>query len=255
MQQNSRRTEDAWTALTAELDRWHAAGRIAGFWWRDDDAVAPGPRLDRLLDLTAGRPLALAVIPALAERPLADRLADAPDVAVLVHGWRHADHAPAGAKKAEFGADRPRSVMLDEAGRGLDRLGGLMPDRLAPVFVPPWNRIDPDLADRLPAAGYRAVSAYKARAAGAGDRWINCHADPIAWKAGRGFVGDAAALSPVIEHLAARRTGTADPSEPTGMLTHHGVQDESVWAFLARFRDALDDHPAARFVSVMKGLS
>ena len=40
-----------WQALAGELDRWQRAGRRADFWWRDDDAVAPGLALERLLGL------------------------------------------------------------------------------------------------------------------------------------------------------------------------------------------------------------
>ena len=35
--------------LSRELARWRAAGRRARLWWRDDDARAPGPELERLL--------------------------------------------------------------------------------------------------------------------------------------------------------------------------------------------------------------
>ena len=48
-------TEDlaGWAALDAELDLWAAAGRVAGGWWRDDDAVAPTPALESLLTIRA----------------------------------------------------------------------------------------------------------------------------------------------------------------------------------------------------------
>ena len=62
-----------WDSLQAELDLWRARNRQATIWWRDDDAVRPGPALDRLLDLASRHdaPLALAVIPAAAETALA----------------------------------------------------------------------------------------------------------------------------------------------------------------------------------------
>ncbi|MEK9660397.1 MAG: hypothetical protein VW644_01455, partial [Alphaproteobacteria bacterium] len=40
-----------WDALAAELDVWAAAGRTATLWWRDDDADAASPALERLLAL------------------------------------------------------------------------------------------------------------------------------------------------------------------------------------------------------------
>ena len=66
-----------WDALQRELELWRAGDRQAAIWWRDDDAVRPGPALDRLLELSSRHdvPLALAVIPAAAEAPLAQRLA------------------------------------------------------------------------------------------------------------------------------------------------------------------------------------
>ena len=53
-----------WPDLLVELDRWEEAGLVAQFWWRDDDAVAPSPRLDRLMAVAESAPVALAVIPA-----------------------------------------------------------------------------------------------------------------------------------------------------------------------------------------------
>src|SRR5260370_330913 len=51
----------AWQSLMDELDRWPAG--TATFWWRDDDATAASPALDRLPALS-DQPLALAGIPA-----------------------------------------------------------------------------------------------------------------------------------------------------------------------------------------------
>src|SRR5690606_2061069 len=79
-------------AATAELARWRDEGLILPVWWRDDDAVAPTPALERLLEL-AGRfqaPLHLAVIPEPATSELAERLRTA-SAFVLTHGWRHAN--------------------------------------------------------------------------------------------------------------------------------------------------------------------
>ncbi|MDA0702442.1 MAG: polysaccharide deacetylase, partial [Proteobacteria bacterium] len=44
-----------WHAFSQELDRWAADGRRATFWWRDDDARAPGPALDALLHSAAAQ--------------------------------------------------------------------------------------------------------------------------------------------------------------------------------------------------------
>ena len=38
-----------WTDLVGEFDKWGEAGRVVTLWWRDDDAVTAGYRLDRLV--------------------------------------------------------------------------------------------------------------------------------------------------------------------------------------------------------------
>ena len=63
---------------------------------------------------------------------------------------------------------------------------------------------------------------------------MNAHVDIVAWNAGRGFVGEDAALGARLRHLAARLTGTVEAAEPTGILTHHARHDEAAWSFLER---------------------
>src|SRR5258708_21147363 len=94
-----------WDDLVVELDRWEEAGLAAPLWWRDDDAVAPTVALDRLLTVADGVPLALAVIPADVTAELVRALDLFPRVAVLHHGWRHANRAVSG-KKSEYPAER-----------------------------------------------------------------------------------------------------------------------------------------------------
>ena len=74
--------------LERELDAWAAAGRTATLWWRDDDAAGATPALERLLALAdeLATPLALAVIPARADRSLRHLLARSRRVVVLQHG-------------------------------------------------------------------------------------------------------------------------------------------------------------------------
>ena len=91
-------SQQAWQWLRHELDRWAEQNRQAAFWWRDDDAVAPTPALERLLALhhRQGVPLALATIPKGADSALADRLELHPGIAVLQHGYAHENHAGEG---------------------------------------------------------------------------------------------------------------------------------------------------------------
>jgi hypothetical protein len=234
---------------------WRAAGRVATLWWRDDDAGAADPALVRLVELAArvAVPLGLAVVPAWLSQDAVESIRAAPDrVAVLQHGFAHANHetrAPAGERKvrpAECGDARPAAIVLDEIGRGRVRLAGAFGGRFLPVFVPPWNRIAPDVVAGLAELGHRGVSAFGPRpAVFATVSWLNAHADPIAWREGRRFLGARAALDRLRAHLAARRAGQADPTEPTGLLTHHRDMDPAFWTFLERFLGLVRDHPGA----------
>jgi len=241
-------SQDPWDRLARELDAWGAAGRTATLWWRDDDATAPSAALDRLLALGVGRaPVALAVVPEPAGPALARRLATAPFARVLQHGWAHRNHRPPGERSAEYGADRPLAVMTAELAQGRERLADLLGARFLPVLVPPWNRIDAAVVAALPALGLRRLSVFGPRDRG-DTTTINSHVDPIAWRADRGFVGEAKALDELVRHLADRRGGAADPAEPTGLLTHHLVHDAALWRFLDRLLERTAAHQAARWL-------
>ncbi|CAH1656468.1 Putative glycosyltransferase [Hyphomicrobiales bacterium] len=221
-------TSGLWVALDEALGRRADRGATLDVWWRDDDAVAPTAALDRLLAMSTrqGMPIALAVIPEGAERELAARLAAEPSVDVLVHGYGHHNHAPAGVKKAEFGDHRPLETLHGEVRAGLERLRALMPRKLVPAFVPPWNRIAPELAATLPALGYRGLSTFKPRRSLAGLVVANCHCDPIDWHGSRSLVDPHI----VIDRLASEILTMTD-DEPIGLLTHHLVHDEAIWRF------------------------
>lgn len=211
----------AWQRLDAALAEARARGITLPFWLRDDDAVEPTAALDDLLTLT-GRwdiPLALAVIPAFATGELAARLADEPRVRVLVHGSAHTNHAPAGEKSAEFGAHRPVAVMRDELAEGLVKLSTLFGATLLPVFVPPWNRIAPEIAAMLPELGYSGLSTFAARREGGRIRHVNTHWDLLYPRT--------RSKAEAIHQLAAQVEGAlTQPSPvPIGLLTHHLAQD------------------------------
>jgi peptidoglycan/xylan/chitin deacetylase (PgdA/CDA1 family) len=236
-----------WQDLTRELDLWRDTARTATFWWRDDDATAPTPALDRLLALQRKHhvPVVLAVIPARAETSLAERLAGEAGARVMQHGWAHANHAPVGASKAELGPDRPSALILGELARGQLVLDALFGQWLR-VLVPPHNRIAAAVSAALPSAGYIGLSTYNARTkAVKGLVQVNTHVDIMNWVTRR-FGGTEEALSLAIRHLQARRTGTADPDEPTGLLTHHLAHDAAAWDFTDAFLGAVKEHPAAR---------
>src|SRR5260221_8193536 len=102
-----------WGDLIDELDRWAPLARAARFWWRDDDAVRPTPQLDRLLGLADDVPIGLAVIPAVVEPKLAERLFGLDGVVGLQHGSRHTNHARHG-KKSEYPPTRNSAEVTAE---------------------------------------------------------------------------------------------------------------------------------------------
>ncbi len=245
----------AWQRLDAELDLWRAAGRRADLWCRDDDASRDSPALDRLLERArdAEIPVALAVIPALVEPGLVDAVAQARVATVVQHGYAHRNHAPPGARNWELGMHRPVTRTLAELAAGRASLESRFGRRFRPVLVPPWNRIDPLVVERLPDAGFAGISTFGPRAAAhpvSGLLQCNTHVDLIAWRRDRAFIGVAAAIDRLVAHLESRRQGAVDPAEPTGILTHHLDLDAAAWEFLADLFARTRDHGAATWLDV-----
>ena len=267
---------NAWHRLAAELDHWQRAGRRADFWWRDDDAYRDSPQLARLLGIARESkvPVALAVIPAHLEPDLSDVVATCDFATVVQHGYAHRNHAPAGTRNWELGAHRPIDDISAELAAGCAQLETSFGPRFAPVLVPPWNRVDPAVVARLPAVGLQGLSTFGPRADAypvPGVVQCNTHVDLIAWRRDRAFIGAEAALDRLVAHLAARRAGTVDPTEPTGLLTHHldfdtspsdfdtspsdldtspWDLDTSPWPFLAELFARTREHGAAAWIDV-----
>jgi hypothetical protein len=245
----------AWQALHAELDAWHALGRPATLWWRDDDACEDTPALRRLLGLAreARVPVAIAAVPAGARPSLADAVGACAQATVLQHGYAHRNRAPAGARSAERSEARPVAPCLDELLLGRARLQQLLGERFVPVMVPPWNRADAPVLRALADAGFDALSRFGPRdgaQAVPGLAQVNTHVDLVAWRRGRTFIGADAALERTAAHLRARRTGMADAGEPTGLLTHHLAFDAAAFDFVAQLLAATGAHPAVAWCDV-----
>ncbi|NQW02045.1 MAG: polysaccharide deacetylase [Rhodospirillales bacterium] len=225
----------SWEDLDEELGRWREAGAEATLWWRDDDASKPTPALDRLLAISGGHGVAcaLAVVPHRATPELAKTVNAVPTIYPVQHGYRHINHAPSGEKAAEFGNHRDRGEIELELGMGWRELAHFR--RLAPVFVPPWNRMSDDFNSCLATLGIKGVSQHsprRAETARAGLCQVNTHVDIINWRTTRGFVGTAKALDYMVSHLQGRRRREVDADEPTGVLTHHLAHDEAAWQFM-----------------------
>jgi len=171
-----------WSPLTRELAVWRSERLQLPLWWRDDDAVSGTPALERLGSIAAdlGMPVYVAALPDLVDATLAPAIDAQPCIIPVVHGWRHISHAPDGAKNAEFG--HPRAGAAQELEGALKHLRGVFSDKLVPLFVPPWNRIDDSFLPVLQAVGYGGISTYGARKSAmptSGLVQINTHVDPI----------------------------------------------------------------------------
>lgn len=236
----------AWHDLKVEIDRWRDIGRPVEFWWRDDDASTPNPALSRLYALAtrSGIPLALAAVPDTSAHAAFEGL---PGSAVIIqHGTDHLNRASAGEKKTEFSALEPVDEAIARLVAARQKLESVAQGVLLPVLAPPWNRLSPVLVPHLRACGYRGFSTFGVRKvthSSQGFNQVNTHVDIIDWKGSRAFCGVEAALGQAIRHLAARRKGEADSTEPTGWLSHHAVHDDGCWQFLESLFEATRDLP------------
>lgn len=238
--------QDHWGDLRSELDCWSAAGRQIRLWLRDDDAIAASPALDRLATLPErhGLPVLLAVIPMLAEPSLGRALRQMPLLRPCQHGTWHRNHAEPPAKKSEFGPSRDAVELDAEIATASRHLADVLETAPLPVFVPPWNRIDPAHAARLPALGFHALSCfrgYRLRPEG-GPRLINTALDIIDWTSRTGRRADDL-LAECCRLLGSLRA-EGDGDTAFGLLLHHRDHDEMAWGFLDAFLAASLAHPA-----------
>ena len=245
-------TEAGWRDLLDELDAWGADGRTAKVWLRDDDAVTPSQPLDRLLEAARDVPLALAVISGSMEPALVARIETSHKIDILPHGFQHRNHEPEGSKKCEFGAARDISEAIAEITKAGNILANAFGERYVPLFVPPWNRIAPAIAEAaVGSAGMAGISTYNDRSSDAALPGLNTHVDLLdwGWKKSNGtarFAGSDACLKGLTEALNRRRIGAGniDCEEAVGILTHHLEHDGPTWDFLDRLIDTLNGHPA-----------
>ena len=232
----------SWDELQTALDGVAARGEAIRLWWRDDDAGRDHPALARLLELAECHdlPLALAVVPMWLDAHTQARIAASPNATVLQHGFAHANHAPPSGRSIELGG-RELETILVELERGRAMLADAFGCAFLAVLVPPWNRLDAGLVERLRGCGFIGLSTFGRRAgaeAAPGLAQINTHLDPIDWRGTRLFVGETAAL--------ARLVAVLEADEPIGILSHHLTMDEAGWAFLDRLLRVLAGHPGAR---------
>ncbi len=239
---------ELWYRLDAKLQQLAALGQQVPVWWRDDDAVADTPALQRLLDLAADSacPLALAVIPAALEPCLAPALNRHPaNSRVLLHGFDHCSRSPAGVRKCEFAAERDLDDIRMALQQGQGRLRAVFDERYRPVLVPPWNRLREDLPGHLADWGIFGLSVLGPAHPHPGLWCHNVHLDLIDWKQRR-FAGETRLLAQLLALLDQRMNALAEtaPVEPIGLMSHHRDTDEATWQFLTRLLQLLAHAPA-----------
>lgn len=238
-----------WSPLKRELEEWQTQGLTLPLWWRDDDATSVTEPLGQLEAASRRHdlPVHLAIIPKDVAPSLVDTIATTDCLLPIVHGWAHENHAPASEKKSEFGSSRPVEAALQDAEEGLVKLKQALGGALRPMFVPPWNRISPELLPWMAGLGFAALSSYGPRnklMAAPGLQQINTHIDPIDWKGSRSLLDEDMLINQITKQLEARRAGDTDRHEPMGLLTHHLVHDAAVWNFCDRILDMLLSGPA-----------
>ncbi|MFK0385846.1 polysaccharide deacetylase family protein [Agrobacterium sp. NPDC090273] len=232
--------------LVAALDACAKRGVTADLWLRDDDAVEPTAKLDRLLCLSEdfSVPMTLAVIPVATSEKLSTYLDGAHLATVAVHGWSHTNYATKEEKKQELGRHRETAAVVTELQSGLRKLRDLHGGRFTPMLVPPWNRIDAGVVSGLPQIGYRALSVFGPEKATEPPS-LNTHVDVMDWHGTRGGRDH----DTLFAETATRITTTMEDGGTTGILTHHLVHDENVWRFLTMLLEVTTDHPACRWRS------
>jgi len=247
----------SWGALQAELDTWKSLGRIATFWWRDDDLNEPTDAFDHLLQMRKylDIPLTLAVVPDNVDPHIAD---DLEGCELVQHGVTHQSYTKAGDKKSEFPEERSLAEMIAELEHGKSRMVDLFADDFFPFLVPPWNRISDNCLKELPALGFVGVSRFNPRVKAApftNFAEVNTHVDPVNWRGNRSSFEEAQILDVVVGHLHDRRQGRVDPMEPTGYLTHHLMFDAALWEISFKLLSFLCRHDAVRFLTLRGSIS
>ncbi len=242
----------SWQALTDELDAWREAGRCAELWLRDDDAGRAEDPLVRLVELCGEYqiPANFAAIPTHSAPETADLFSSLDDVFVLVHGYAHVDHAGAGERKTEFSTNRATDDMENEWSEGLRLIEDIFGPKALRVFVPPWNRMACGLKAPLAAAGFTGYSGLGARTSKIEHTLAvaNVHVDVIDSRR-HAFRGSERTLAGIVEHLQAKRADRADPSEATGIMTHHLVLDDESWLFVRKLFAATSRQDGVRWRS------
>ncbi len=224
--------------LLNELAIWSDSGHRVLVFLRDDDAVEITPGLMRLQNLCECRniPSLLAIIPKFARSELGDFVNNHELITPAIHGYSHVNHAGENEKKAELGNHRSVYEVLGELQTGQAAMVDLFGERLSKILVPPWNRIDAQVASKIESIGFTGISGFGWKILNKNVRWMNTHVDIIDWKQNK----TAKALDDVLDDLVANlQTARQNVFAPIGILTHHLIHDELCWSVLEKLLDLL----------------
>jgi hypothetical protein len=219
--------------LRQEVELWRALGQQPRFFLRDDDAISDTPALRMLFGQCeqSDAPLLLAAIPEPADESLGRAVRAFGLATGAVHGFAHRNNAPKGEKTCELDRHRDIATVLGELQAGRARLLALFGGRLSGLLVPPWNRINDEVAARVHEAGFLGISAHGWLTAPPPHRLatVNAHVDIIHWSGGRvGRNPEWVANQLAVNLAEARLRGW----RAIGILTHHLAHDDAAWAVL-----------------------
>jgi hypothetical protein len=193
------------------------------FWIRDDDLTNINSEIKQLLDFCGifQIEIALAIIPKKMDSDLFFLCKDYPFVKIWQHGLEHSNRACKAQKKSEFPVFDPhqyKDILLQKK-----RMEDCFGDFFQPVFVPPWNRLDPSWSDPI-LNHFSHISGFGASDK---DQFHHTNLDIIDWKIRH--------IKP-LEILMKEFSNLQKKGESSiGILTHHWMHKEEGWKILSDF--------------------
>jgi hypothetical protein len=262
--------------LNHELTRWKEAGSVPRLWWRDDDAVAVTPALERLQTLAKRFEVnvGLASIPRFAHAELAAFVHENASLSPLCHGLAHMNHASA-RLPSEFGTQRSLATLERDVSEAYTLYTERFGEHALKVFVPPFNHMTAALIPILKAKGFEGVSSRPTRAerlkvqlAKAPEtlsQWVtsifpplkpdpdfiraDVHIHPIVWSAPIRAASVETCENALVQHLRARRLGLLPVLSPIGFVTHHLDHDEPIWCVVETLLEHLKNTGMVQFLT------
>jgi hypothetical protein len=208
---------DSINLISSRLD----AGTLK-VWFRDDDVKNRSAKTEKFLSFLSSQEVkySFAAIPYFVDKDLGFLFSQYKNLNVLVHGYKHENHADISLGKNEFPLDRFDSNRF-ELMQGLDLiLRNFEISQVRKIFVPPWNNFNSKSCQSLEDFGYQAISCYRNYLPLQLSlvKRIDAHIDVIDWKAGR--------VKNLHEIYIEMKSLLLEGSYSIGFLTHHLVYSE-----------------------------